>query len=282
MPVIETFPVGPNEFILLPKQSAWAPRSETLNDDLNCLCKRFDPRWLLTENLITNTAAGRGIVYFFSILGENCVLRHYYRGGLIAKLSTDKFIFGHLTQTRPYQELSLLAKLYDAGLNVPRPLAARLHHTLFNYTADIITAAIPRAQELHRHILQSALEPSVWYKIGVTLRQMHDLQACHYDINVKNVLLQQADSTSKDELLNEKSASVETSAEPWGSVKSGDEPQIEVYLLDFDGCKIRSGDAWKPTNLARFKRSLEKQRAKFSPYYYDEDCWNSVVQGYQS
>lgn len=280
MPVIETFSVGPNEFILLPEQSTWAPRSKTLNDDLNRLCKRFDPSWLLAENLITNTASGRGLVYFFSILGENCVLRHYYRGGLVAKVSTDKFIFRDVTQTRPYQELSLLAKLHDAGLNVPKPLAAKLNHTRFSYTADIITGTIPRAQELHSHILQRALEPSVWHEIGATLRKMHDLQACHYDINVKNVLLQQPDSTLQQELLSGKTPSVETSDQLLA--KSGDEPQITVYLLDFDGCKIRSGDAWKSANLARFKRSLEKQRAKFSPYYYDEDCWTSVVQGYQS
>nr|WP_238526921.1 3-deoxy-D-manno-octulosonic acid kinase [Glaciecola nitratireducens] len=278
--MIETFSVGPNEFILLPKRSTWAPCPETLNDDLNRLCQRFDPSWLLTENLITNTASGRGLVYFFSVSGENCVLRHYYRGGLVAKVSTDKFIFRDVTQTRPYQELSLLAKLHDAGLNVPKPLAAKLQHTRFSYTADIITGTIPRAQELHSNILQQALEPSVWHQIGATLRKMHDLQACHYDINVKNVLLQQPNSTLQQELLGEKTPSVETSDQP--SVKSGDETQIKVYLLDFDGCKIRSGDAWKSANLARFKRSLEKQRAKFSPYYYDEDCWKSVVQGYQS
>jgi 3-deoxy-D-manno-octulosonic acid kinase len=280
MPMIETFSVGLNEFILLPKQSTWAPCSETLSDDLNGLCKRFDPSWLLAENLITNTASGRGLVYFFSILGENCVFRHYYRGGLIAKVSTDRFIFRHLTQTRPYQELSLLAKLHDAGLQVPKPIAARLKHTRFTYTADIITGTIPRAQELHSYILQQALEPSVWHKIGATLRQMHDLQACHYDINVKNVLLQQPYSTSKEQLLSEKTPSVKPSNEPIG--KSSDEAQIKVYLLDFDGCKIRGGDAWKSANLARFKRSLEKQRAKFSPYYYDEDCWKSIMQGYQS
>jgi 3-deoxy-D-manno-octulosonic acid kinase len=280
MPVIETFSVGPNEFILLPQQSTWAPRSETLNDDLNRLGKHFDPSWLLAENVITNTASGRGLVYFFSLSGENCVLRHYYRGGLVAKVSNDKFIFRDLTQTRPYQELSLLATLYDAGLNVPKPLAAKLQHTHFSYTADIITGAIARAQELHSHILQQAIDLSVWYQIGQTLRQMHDLQACHYDINVKNILLQQPESSSEEKLLREKIPSADTSSE--SSVKSDDEPQIKVYLLDFDGCKIRSGDAWKSANLARFKRSLEKQRAKFSPYYFDEDCWNSVVQGYQS
>ncbi len=280
MPVIETISVGPNEFILLPEQSAWAPCSDTFNDDVNGLCKRFDPSWLLTENLITNTASGRGLVYFFSILGENCVLRHYYRGGLVAKVSTDKFIFRHVTQTRPYQELTLLTKLYEAGLNVPKPIAAKLKRTFFTYSADIITGTIPRTQELHSYILQQALEPSVWHQIGATLRQMHDLQACHYDINVKNVLLQQASPRLKEEPQTAKILPDENYAEPL--LEEIDEKSVKVYLLDFDGCKIRSGDAWKNANLARFKRSLDKQRAKISPYYYDEDCWNSVVQGYQS
>jgi 3-deoxy-D-manno-octulosonic acid kinase len=82
---------------------------------------------------------------------------------------------------------------------------------------------------------------------------MHDLQACHYDINVKNVLLQEDGEQSKT-----------------------------IYLLDFDGCKISNGDTWKNPNMARFKRSLEKQRAKYSPYYYDDDCWESIERGYCS
>jgi 3-deoxy-D-manno-octulosonic acid kinase len=253
MPMIETFPVGLNESILLPKRSPWTPNSDSLSGDLANIQKYFDPSWLIAQNLITQTASGRGLVYFFSALGENCVLRHYYRGGLVAKLSNDKFISKALEQSRPYKELNLLAKLHSAGLNVPKPIAARLKHANFTYTADIITGTIPRAQELHEHILKQPLEHSIWEKIGATLHKMHDLQACHYDINVKNILLQKDGEQSKT-----------------------------VYLLDFDGCKIRNGDTWKSANLARFKRSLEKQRTKYSPYCYDDDCWESIERGYRS
>jgi 3-deoxy-D-manno-octulosonic acid kinase len=253
MTMIEIFPVGLNEFILLPNKSTWTPCPEALSDDLVNIQKRFNPNWLMTENLITETASGRGLVYFFSALGENCVLRHYYRGGLVAKLSNDKFLSKALEQSRPYKELNLLAQLHSAGLNVPKPIAARLKRTFFSYTADIITAAIPNAQELHEYILKQPLEHSIWEKVGATLRKMHDLQACHYDINVKNVLLQEDGEQSKT-----------------------------IYLLDFDGCKISNGDTWKNPNMARFKRSLEKQRAKYSPYYYDDDCWESIERGYCS
>ena len=167
MAMIETFPVGLNEFILLPNKTTWTPCPEALSDDLVRIQKCFNPNWLMAENLITETASGRGLVYFFSALGENCVLRHYYRGGLVAKLSNDKFLSKTLEQTRPYKELNLLAQLHSAGLNVPKPIAAKLKHTRFTYTADIITAAIPNAQELHEFILKQPLKHSIWEKWGL-------------------------------------------------------------------------------------------------------------------
>jgi 3-deoxy-D-manno-octulosonic acid kinase len=284
MSMIETFPMGLNEFILVPKQSTWTPSSDALNDDLLSLQKCFDPSWLMAENLITHTASGRGLVYFFFILGENCVLRHYYRGGLVAKLSNDAFLFKQTQQSRPYKELNLLATLHAAGLNVPKPIAARIKHTSFTYTADVITGTIPRAQELHEYILQQALQQAVWERIGVTLRKMHDLQACHYDINVKNVLLQ-APAYRQEKTVAREAYNGETSdplVKAQDNTDNADEQSITIYLLDFDGCAIRNGDKWKRANLVRFKRSLEKQRAKYSPYYYDESCWTSIERGYQS
>jgi 3-deoxy-D-manno-octulosonic acid kinase len=282
--MIETFPMGLNEFILVPKQSSWTPCSDTLNDDLVSIQKCFDFSWLMTEDLITHTASGRGLVYFFFILGENCVLRHYYRGGLVAKLSNDTFLLKQTQQSRPYKELNLLATLHAGGLNVPKPIAARLKSTSFTYTADIITGTIPRAQELHEYILQRTLQQAVWEKIGVTLRKMHDLQACHYDINVKNVLLQtppyRQEKTEVSEANN--SDTSEPLVKTQGNTENAGEQNITIYLLDFDGCAIRNGDKWKRANLVRFKRSLEKQRAKYSPYYYDEACWTSIERGYQS
>jgi 3-deoxy-D-manno-octulosonic acid kinase len=257
MPLIETFPAAVNQFILLPKPSVWLPDGNTDNSRLEVVQKLFDPSYLNSENLITNTASGRGLVYFFRALEEKCVLRHYYRGGLIAKLSKDTFMYQSLEKTRPFQELSLLTKLHSAGLNVAKPLAARVTRTGFTYKADIITGAIENAQELHEAILQKPLEQPVWKNIGATLRQMHDLQACHYDINVKNVLLQQRSENEE-------------------------ESELSIYLLDFDGCKIRSGEQWKTSNLERFKRSLEKQNAKFSTYFYDAECWKTIEEGYYS
>ena len=290
MPVIETFPVGLNEFILLPEQGTWLPNDHAKDEHLAQLQNLFEPTFLASQNLISKTAAGRGLVYFFSAMSENCVLRHYYRGGLVAKISNDKFIYQALEKTRPYKELNLLTTLYAAGLNVPKPLAARISRKGLGYTADIITGTIERAQELHEYILQHTLEPSVWKKIGASLRQMHNLQACHYDINVKNVLLQRLDTESSpptDVLVQGSNThadadllAMENSMPTQGLTTENHAPKMLVYLLDFDGCKIRKGEHWKSANLARFKRSLEKQKAKYSPYYYDETCWQAIEAGY--
>lgn len=252
MPMIETFPVGVNEYILLPKQGTFSPPCDSKTKDLANIQALFEPDYLLTNNLVSHTASGRGTVYFFEAMREQCVLRHYYRGGLVAKISDDHFIFNDLKSSRPYRELSLLSELYAAGLNVAKPLAARVKRKRTTYTADIITGTIENADELHAHISQQPLDPKQWAKIGVTLRQMHDLQACHYDINVKNVLLQK------------------------------NKTEMQVYLLDFDGCKKRRGERWKYANLMRFKRSLDKQKAKHSPYYFDQTCWAAVITGYNA
>ena len=256
MPMIETFPIESAEYILLPKQSAWASHSlahsVAHNNGLAHIQALFSPEHLNANSLVTNTALGRGVVYFFEAMEEKCVLRHYYRGGLVAKISNDRFIFHGIENSRPYKELNLLCTLSAAGLNVPKPIAAKLKRIGLTYTADIITGTIENAEELHTRLVRETLAHDDWRKVGSTLRKMHDLQACHYDINVKNILIQKCSDT------------------------------LHVHLLDFDGCKIRNGNGWKVANLDRFKRSLEKQKARISPYHFDADCWQSLIAGYQS
>ncbi len=259
MPLIDILSTKPNEYLFLPKDSQWITDSVDQKSDVAAIQKLFEPDWLKAEKMVTKTASGRGLVYFFRAFDEDCVLRHYYRGGLIAKISKDKFIFKKLTETRPFQELTLLARLYAAGLNVPKPIAARLTRSGVNYVADIITGAIPRTQELHQQLQQKPIGQEVWLNIGAVLRKMHNLQACHYDINVKNILLQEPIKT-------EHSAS--------------EDQQVSIHLLDFDGCKLRQGDNWKSANLNRFKRSLEKQKLKYAAYYYEEINWAWIEQGY--
>src|SRR4029453_11025308 len=61
------------------------------------------------------------------------VLRHYRRGGLIAKLSQDSYLWTGAARTRSFAEWRLLAELRRRGLRVPAPIAARYVRGLFTY-----------------------------------------------------------------------------------------------------------------------------------------------------
>ena len=48
-----------------------------------------------------------------------CVLRHYRRGGLVAPLLGDKYVWNGRTRSRGFAEFALLAELARRGLPVP-------------------------------------------------------------------------------------------------------------------------------------------------------------------
>ncbi|MFT6269938.1 MAG: 3-deoxy-D-manno-octulosonic acid kinase [Alphaproteobacteria bacterium] len=216
------------------------------------LCgEHFNADFLQQKELVTRTAQGRGTVYFFSLGNKELVLRHYKRGGLVAKLSNDKFIFNTISNTRCYEELSVLQHLHSKNVNVPSPIAGKVTRKGIFYTADIITEVIPNTIELHEVLQSEPVSLSTWHEIGTQLKKMHNAQVFHGDINVKNVLLNR----------------------PTG-------PQA-IHLLDFDKCEIRQGDDWKEANLARFKRSLLKQAGKFKHYYYHQNDWDQMLIAYE-
>lgn len=219
---------------------------------LGLLGEHFNPAFLAQEELITNTANGRGLVYFFKVADENVVLRHYKRGGLIAKISSDKFIFRDIAHSRCFEELTVLQHLRKANVNVPVPIGGRVTRQGVFYTADIITGLINDAVELHEILQLKRLSTKAWEAVGVQIRKMHNAQVFHGDINVKNVLLSQSMDTPI------------------------------AHLLDFDKCNIKQGNAWKEANLLRFKRSLLKQLNKLETYNYSAENWDELLSAYKN
>ncbi len=232
---------------------------QSLSIDKAC----FDVRALQTKGLITQEMLGRGKVYFFSLpqlMSSTAVsqtqyaLRHYRRGGLIAKLSSDQFIYTSLKQTRCYQELSMLDFLKRHQLNVPAPIAAKVTRSGIFYRADIITEVVPQANELHQILQTQPIADETWHEIGLQIKRMHKLNVCHYDINVKNILLQSNNATTT------------------------------VYLIDFDKCAIKKDGEWKAQNLARLHRSLQKQQGLLSnqhkPYHFTPENWQTLLLAY--
>ena len=208
----------------------------------------FSPEYLSEHQLISNVAEGRGKVYFFEANNLTCVLRHYFRGGLAAKLSRDNFAFSSVENSRCYQELTMLNLLTENSLNVPKAVGARVVRSAFSYQADIITQAIPNCRELHELLQCEPIANDQWQNIGAQIRKMHDLQVCHDDLNVKNVL------------INNKQ---------------------DVFLIDFDKCAINQNKGWKQANLDRFLRSINKQQKKYSDYYFTDENWQALLAGYK-
>ena len=208
----------------------------------------FDPQWLKQKKMVDQINTGRGEVCFFTWKGRQFALRQYLRGGMVAKVNQQNYLWKNLKNTRVYSELLLLDYMYSSELNVPFPVAGRVEKTGLFYRAAIVTEIIPNASELHQLLLERAISKDHWLAIGKSIRQMHDLNVCHDDINVKNILIDNKE---------------------------------QVFLIDFDKCMRKPDGVWKDRNLARFKRSLDKQLVKHQNYAFNHDDWNALLQGYE-
>lgn len=135
-------------------------------------------------------------------------------------------------------EFELLTRLREAGVNVPRPIAARAVKFGLFYRADLLSEKIPNAQDLVGIIQQQALPVSMYQKIGQEIAKMHQAQVNHTDLNIHNILI---------------------------------DDQQQVWIIDFDKCYQQSGDDWKQGNLDRLKRSFYKERDKCGAKFSEED-----------
>ena len=206
----------------------------------------FSSQYWLSENAITGQAIGRGTTYFFQHNQHEYVLRHYRRGGLIGKVLSDQYLYTGLEQSRAWQEFKLLQHMQTLDLNCPAPIAAMLSKNGVYYRADIISAKIPEAQDLHHILLEANLSADMWQKIGQTIAKFHNQQIYHHDLNIHNIML---------------------------------DAKQEVWLIDFDKCGIKSGNHWKQSNMSRLKRSFEKEQ-KLQNIHWQLSDWQILKSAY--
>lgn len=214
----------------------------------------FQPVDWYIKNRVVATAKGRGVTWFLDsqdLFGMNSVLRHYYRGGIVGKVVKDQYYFQRLETTRSFAEFRLLQQLQQKGLPVPYPIAARVIKVGCFYRADILLQRIENAKDLTKVLQQTALSTEVWYQIGQLIRQLHNHQICHTDLNAHNILLQQQDNTTK------------------------------LWLIDFDKCGFRQGDEWKAENLARLHRSFHKEVGRMQ-IHFNNEAWQQLLNGYHA
>jgi 3-deoxy-D-manno-octulosonic acid kinase len=195
---------------------------------------------------LQEAAGGRGTVAFIRDGGRRWVLRHYRRGGLVAQLLGDRYLWTGADRTRACREWRLLRELRAAGLPVPVPVAARYERRGLFYRADLLTEELPTRLTLAQALQQGPLDRAQWRAVGACIGRLHAHGVHHADLNAHNLLL-------------------------------GDDGT--VYVLDFDRSRIRPRGTWEQAVLERLRRSLRKVTAGLPADRCGESAWQALLQG---
>ncbi|WP_417596134.1 3-deoxy-D-manno-octulosonic acid kinase [Oceanospirillum sp.] len=207
----------------------------------------FQPEYWQKQQRLTEPSGGRGQAFFIQHPdGKDYLLRHYRRGGLMAKISQDKYWFSGLEESRPWREFHITYQLHQAGLPVPKPIAARVIQHGLLYQGDLLTLRIPDAHPFAGYLSDNH-QVLLWQEVGKTIACFHRWGLNHVDLNANNILVN---------------------------------PEGKVWLIDFDRCKkMPKQGGWQEQNLARLYRSVCKlTKAQSIP----EELWQALQKGYKS
>lgn len=164
---------------------------------------------------------GRQAAWFVSAGFGDAVLRHYRRGGLVARLSRRAYVWRGEDATRAFAEFRVMQRLSAMGLRVPAPLAAGYWRNALTYRAALLTRRIAQARPLAVSLDEALVEP-----VAHAIAAMHRAGAWHADLNAYNIMFDALD---------------------------------QVWLIDFDRATLgRLTDAGRRANVARLQRSLIK------------------------
>ena len=222
---------------------AWVPQVDA---------RWFEPQWWQAQGRLRTRAGGRGSVGFIDSPAGALVLRHFRRGGLLARLRGDHYLWLGAARSRGFREFALLQWLRAQDLPVPPPLAARCVRVgWFSARADLLSAELPAAQTLAERLRADTLDAGDCAAVGALLARFHRAGVDHADLNAHNILWSGAD----------------------------------LYLIDFDrGRMRRPARRWQQSNLARLRRSLRKiaHASGIDDGRLLRECWQPLLRGYQA
>jgi 3-deoxy-D-manno-octulosonic acid kinase len=207
----------------------------------------FDPAHWQGQGALESARGGRGTVAFVrTSTGQRWVLRHYRRGGLMAKLVSDRYLWTGAERTRSFREWRLLRQLREWSLPVPQPIAARYVRDGLLYRADLITGELPVRLTLAQALQARPLAAESWRAVGACVGALHARGVQHADLNAHNVLLGESNA---------------------------------VYVVDFDRGRLRERGAWEQSVLERLQRSLRKVTAGLPPDRFGDEQWHALLAG---
>lgn len=208
----------------------------------------FDVAYWEVLARVKEANSGRGAVWYIRASHINLVLRHFRRGGLIARIIKDWFfLFG--AKSRVEIEQNILMEAYNKSLPVPRCVGYRVQKWGVFCKMDILMEEISEAENLFEKLLRSPVDTAVWENIGSTIRRLHNENFIHGDLNVHNILV---DASQK------------------------------IWIIDFDkASNAYVGKVKKLQNLERLKRSLNKELKKHPKLFWQPADWQPFMNGYR-
>jgi 3-deoxy-D-manno-octulosonic acid kinase len=186
----------------------------------------FDPLAYGSRAQPVRGQGGRGAAWF--VRGEfgDGVLRHYRRGGWMARVSEDSYLWQGEARVRSLREYQLLQSLRGLGLAVPAPIAAWYQRQGGRYRAAIIVERIAGASSFAAQV-NAVGTAADWSAVGHEIGRCHRHGAHHADLNAHNLLLDGAGA---------------------------------VFLIDWDKGRLeRASGHWCRRVLDRLQRSLRKE-----------------------
>lgn len=212
----------------------------------------FDIAYWQQDPHTVQLTGGRGASYKIVIQGQALVLRHYLRGGMMAALLEDRYLWSGVSNSRPFREQLVINHALQHDLPVPEVVAFMLRKTGLYYRAAIISRYISNQGTLASWLYDHRMDNHSWQHIGQLIRRMHDAGIEHVDLNANNILIDQ---------------------------------DMAFHLIDFDKAKIRSAmGSWSSANLTRLLRSLHKiqnQRESSNlAFHFNPHHWQALLQGY--
>jgi 3-deoxy-D-manno-octulosonic acid kinase len=209
----------------------------------------FEPAFWAARGELVDVTRGRGSAWFIARVPLQWVLRHYRRGGFIARVSKDRYVWAGEEHVRAFAEWRLLALLLQRGLPVPKPIAARYQRAGLFYRCDLITQRIVGAEPLSAAMARGRVLPEIWRGVGSTIARLHGAGADHADLNAHNLLV---------------------------------DDQGFISVIDFDRGRLRAAGSWTARNLSRLRRSLVKVGRELPDDRFTGADWDSILQGYAS
>ena len=227
------------------KQAEDLPRSLRETD--------FDIDYWQQRNSAQALDGGRGGSWRIDLDGQAAVLRRYLRGGAMAGLLGDRYLWLGLIQSRPWKEWHVVRHVVGRGLPTPPLIGYSIERSGLFYRAVLLSRFQPNLGTLAGVIEQGELDAGDWRELGGLIRRYHQAGVCHADLNANNILLGE----------------------------DGD-----FHLIDFDKAELSpSRKHWREANLKRLRRSLCKislqRQQEGQIFHFNEADWQELLAGYR-